>query len=115
MVFEHQHLSLSQIKALREELERFDPALAERPELVVLSQGDRTDVREAHASLAADFQEEEGITLGMISAVTGEGIPELLEALARIVHEADPQNEEEEPGESTAPDESLKDSATDTR
>ncbi len=106
---------LGDYRALREELERFDPALAERPELVVLSQGDRTDVREAHASLAADFQEEEGITLGMISAVTGEGIPELLEALARIVHEADPQNEEEEPGESTAPDESLEDSATDTR
>jgi GTP-binding protein len=98
---------------LREELTRFDPNLAKRPEVVVLSQSDRTDVREAYDELAKRFREELGVELGLISAVTGDGIPQLLEQLAQLLRPEAAAPESLAP-ESLAP-ESLDDSATDPR
>jgi GTP-binding protein len=71
-------------QCLRHELQAFDPALAERPEIVVLSQGDLTEVREAFGELEQRFAEI-GVKLRMISAVTGDGIDQLKEDLAEIL------------------------------
>ena len=69
-----------QERILLAELERYEPALAARPRLVV---GSRADI-------APDVSEEWRLLTGVptISAVTGDGIPWLLGSLARLVDEA---------------------------
>ncbi|HKQ68047.1 MAG TPA: GTPase ObgE [Polyangiaceae bacterium] len=66
--------------ALRKELTRFDPELASRPEIVALSKGDLTDVREAYPALKAKFKRK-NVTLHLLSAPTKQGTKELLFAL----------------------------------
>lgn len=73
--------------ALRDELSAFDPALASRPEVVVLSKIDLPHVREAYRRLSARFRKR-GLVLGKISAATGEGLVELTQRLATMVQEA---------------------------
>lgn len=62
---------------LREELGRHDPALLERPSMVVLTQIDRPEVAELRARVEAEL----GPVLA-ISAVTGEGLDALRKAVA---------------------------------
>lgn len=73
----------SDYEAVRKELVQYDPKLAERPEIVALSQADRTDVREAYPTLAAEFQERFGVELLLFSAATRFQLDELLEVIAR--------------------------------
>jgi GTP-binding protein len=69
---------------LLRELERFDPALAERPALVALSKLDLPEVREAAPALA-EALEARGFSLLPFSAATGEGVPALLDAIERLL------------------------------
>lgn len=64
-------------RALRGELGRFEPTLLERPSVVVVSQVDRTDVRERVEAIRDELEAEAGPILA-ISAVTGEGVDVLL-------------------------------------
>lgn len=64
-------------RTLRAELKDFDPGLMERPEIVVITKMDVTEVREAAEELAARFREE-GVETVAVSAVTGEGLKELV-------------------------------------
>ncbi len=67
-------------KVLNAELERFSPDLAKRPQIVAMSKSDLTEVREAHEILEKKFKKK-GVELRLISAATGNGVPELLRAL----------------------------------
>jgi GTPase len=69
-----------QQRILLAELERYEPALAERPRLLV---GSRADI---DPDASRRWREVTG--LPTISAVTGEGIPWLLGSLAQLVDEA---------------------------
>lgn len=69
---------------LRKELASFDPALAERPSIVALSKLDMTEVRAALPQLKRTMKRR-GIELHAISAATGEGIPELLDAVEQLL------------------------------
>ena len=66
--------------ALRRELERYDPALAQRPEVVVLTKLDLVD-EEAVERLRARFQEKTGQPVRAISAPLHEGTTELTRVL----------------------------------
>lgn len=70
---------------IRTELARFDPELAERPTIVAMSKADLPEVREAYPELKQLF-ESRGIELHLVSAVTGDGLKRLLQALYRLVH-----------------------------
>lgn len=70
--------------ALRKELELYDSALAARGEIVVVNKLDLPDTRKRLASLKRAFSRR-GVRLIGISAVTGEGIPELLEEIWRLL------------------------------
>ena len=70
-------------EAVRKELLQYDPKLAERPEIVALSQADRPEVREAHPELARQFAERFGVELLLVSAATRFQLDELLETIAR--------------------------------
>lgn len=65
--------------ALRRELELYDSALAARSEIVVLNKIDLPATRKKLPALKKEFAKR-GLRLLGISAVTGEGMPEVLEA-----------------------------------
>ena len=68
---------------IREEMELFDPTLVSRPEIIVVSKGELPD-----ASACAELlQESIGTAPLIISAVTGEGIPKLLQLIVQQLEE----------------------------
>jgi GTP-binding protein len=69
---------------INRELARYDAELAARPQVVALTKLDLPDTRAALPKLRAEFARR-GILLHAISAVTGEGMPELLEVLWKVV------------------------------
>lgn len=73
--------------ALNRELKLYDPELAARPQIVVLNKIDLPEVRRARARLARPFRAR-GIDLLGISAATGGGVAELLEAIWRVLAES---------------------------
>ncbi|MCC6527220.1 MAG: GTPase ObgE [Polyangiaceae bacterium] len=72
-------------RALRRELTAFDPALAERPELVALSKADLPEVREAYPELRARFRAELGIELWLLSSADRTGVREIVNELVQLV------------------------------
>ncbi len=66
-------------RQIREELKRYEAALLDRPEIVVVSKAELPGAPE----LAAKLQEELGRPVLCISAVTGKGLPQLIAAVWR--------------------------------
>lgn len=84
-------------RTIRNELQQYSPALAERPELLVVTKMDLTAAPEARARI----ERELGRPTLAISAVTGAGIPQLI---ARISEELERLAQlDEEPGPDAAP------------
>jgi len=75
---------LRDYEALNRELRLFDPRLAERPQIVAINKIDVPEVRRRLKTLAAPFKRR-GLELLAVSAATGEGVPQLLEAAWRIL------------------------------
>ncbi len=67
-------------RTIRNELAKYSPALAERPELLVVTKMDVTGRQESRARIAAELDRE----VLAISAVTGQGIPQLLRRNHRV-------------------------------
>jgi GTP-binding protein len=65
-------------ETLNRELALYDETLARRPQVVVVNKMDIPEVGRAQVRLSAPFKRR-GITLHFISAVTGEGVPAVLE------------------------------------
>jgi GTP-binding protein len=78
---------------VRRELELFNPALAAKPELVVLTKLDLTD---ADAALR-NFSAELGQPVLGISAVTGRGLAELVRRMYEMASEANKNDERRNP------------------
>ena len=68
-------------RAIRNELERYSPALAARPEVLVVTKLDLTGSEAARERVAAELCRE----VLPISAVTGKGIPTLVHRLADLI------------------------------
>jgi GTP-binding protein len=75
---------LRDYEAINRELRLYDPRLAERPQIVALNKIDVPEVRRKLKTLAAPFKRR-GLELLAVSAATGEGVPQLLEAAWRIL------------------------------
>lgn len=78
-------------RALRSELEAHDPGLANRPEVVAMNKIDLPHVRSRLDHAKARFAGK-GKTLYGISAVTREGVPEVLEAVWAAKDGSGPRN-----------------------
>jgi GTP-binding protein len=78
-------------RMIRHELEQYSPALARRPELVVVTKMDLTDAAEARDRIARELGRE----VLSISAVTGAGIPGLLHAIQERLADRPAMPEEE--------------------
>lgn len=74
-------------RTVRGELEAYGHGLAEKPEIVALSQVDTLD-DEARNEKAAALQDAAGSAPMLLSAVSGEGVQEVLRALIAVVEEA---------------------------
>ncbi len=79
-------------RTIRHELELYSPALAARPEILVVTKLDLTGAEEARDRLAAELCRD----VITISAVTGKGLPPLIARIAELLAELPP------PGEPTA-------------
>ncbi|MET3793340.1 GTPase ObgE [Aquamicrobium terrae] len=73
-------------KTVRGELEAYGHGLADKPEVVALSQVDTLDADERKKKLAA-LKRAAGTTPLLLSAVTGEGVEAVLRALMAVVEE----------------------------
>ncbi len=71
-------------EALRSELEKFDPELAKRPQLVAMTKADLPEVQEAYAALKPRFAKRK-IPLHLVSSATGQGVKELAIELYKLV------------------------------
>jgi GTP-binding protein len=91
---------LADYRALRRELRTFSPELSSRPEVVVLSKADITEVKDAFPELAKRFAAA-GIKLRLVSAATREGVESLLNDLYRITR-GDVHADERPPAEPVA-------------
>ncbi len=67
---------------INRELRRHDPALLAKPQIVVLTKADITEVREQQDEIRPWF-EEQGYKVLAISAVTGDGLKELVATVGR--------------------------------
>ncbi len=74
-------------RTVREELASYGGGLAEKPELIGLNKADAMTPREASARLAA-LRKASGKPVMLLSAVTGQGVPEVLRALQNMVRES---------------------------
>jgi GTP-binding protein len=75
---------LKDYDAINRELALFDPALAKRPQVVVLNKVDLPDVKDAQKKLTAAFARRK-VRLLAISAATGAGIDTLLEEVWKVL------------------------------
>ncbi len=75
---------VADFEAVNVELERFEPTLAERPQIVV---GNKIDLAESRANLAriGGALRSRGVELHTISAATGDGVAELVSLLCETV------------------------------
>jgi len=68
-------------RTIRNELAQYSPSLAERPELVVVTKMDVTGAEDARARISREL----GRDVVAISAVTGQGIPQLIHRLLDLL------------------------------
>jgi GTP-binding protein len=66
------------------ELEKFDPELAKRPQIVAITKADLPEARDAYKRLKPKFKKR-GIDLRLIGPITHEGIRELIFDLDRLL------------------------------
>ena len=86
---------LANYRTIRGELEAYSPALAARPELLVVTKTDLTGATEAADRISSELCRE----VTPISAVTGRGIPELIRRVIELLEQvpAAPEEVQAEP------------------
>ena len=78
---------VADLRAVREEVRHWDPALLERPQIVVAAKRDAVSVPDPLPTLQEEARRL-GLVVRPVSAVTGEGLAELKRSLGRLVREA---------------------------
>lgn len=90
-----------QYEMLNNELCQFSELLSGKPQVVVVNKIDVTEVREGQADIAAAIQERakaagiENLAVGFMSAVTGEGVNELMGKVVALLAATDKEAAEE--------------------
>ena len=85
-------------RMINEELEQFNPEMAQKPQLVVVNKVDVTEVREEKEDLEVRLLEAIGArnsSVQFISAATGEGVDTLMGSIVKLLSEL-PKDEEDD-------------------
>jgi GTP-binding protein len=85
-------------RIVRDELEAYGEGLEDKPEVLALSKADTLD-RELLEGLADELEEEAGVRPLIVSAMSGAGVPEVLDALIGHVEGVDVKEKAEQQGE----------------
>ncbi len=80
-------------RTIRNELFQYSAALAKRPELVVVTKLDVTEAAEAYARMKRELGED----VLAISAVTGQGIPQLIQRIVELLRARADEPSSDEP------------------
>jgi GTP-binding protein len=75
---------MADYEALQNELMKFDPELAARPQIVAMTKADLPEVQEAYAKLRPKFAKKK-IDLKLVSSATGQGVRALAIDLYKLV------------------------------
>jgi GTP-binding protein len=75
---------LENYSLIRNELEQYNPQLRERPEILVVTKSELPNARQVAESLRTRFGRE----VLQISAVTGDGLPQLIDRIAQVLQQA---------------------------
>ncbi len=94
---------LGDLQAIQQELELFNPKLAEKPQLVVLNKMDLPEARARWPEVQAAVQAQ-GRPVMAISAVTREGVQEMLHRVQEMLEALPPEVEPQEPLVEIAPE-----------
>ena len=81
---------IEDIKVINRELERYSPELATRPQIIVANKVDALDRELVDIPAFEAFVKQQGYELFYISAVTGEGVDELIKRTAERLTELPP-------------------------
>ncbi len=81
---------IEDIQKINYELERYSPALATRPQIIVANKVDALDRELVDVDAFESYVKSEGYELLYVSAVTGEGIPEMIRLVADRLAELPP-------------------------
>jgi GTP-binding protein len=83
------------LEAIDRELALYSPELAKKPQVIAVTKVDVPEARAAGEKLAKLLaRRKKPVRVHLVSAVTGEGLPELLDAIARVIFaEAAPRRE----------------------
>ena len=81
---------IEDVQTIDRELERYSPALAERPQIVLANKSDALDREAVDVQAFEDYIKGSGRELLYISAVTGEGIAEMIQTVAKRLEELPP-------------------------
>ncbi len=77
---------LADMYEINSELGKYDPSLAEKPQLVVVNKIDLLEVRARMEDFREKFHQA-GIDINFTSAATGEGVPELMAKVRSVLEE----------------------------
>jgi GTP-binding protein len=78
---------VKQWRTVREELEQYGGGLADKPEIIALNKSDSMTPRQI-SDRRRQLAEASGAPVHVISGVSGQGVPELLAALWKVIQEA---------------------------
>ena len=81
---------IEDVQMIDRELERYSPALAERPQIVLANKVDALDREVVDVQAFEDYIKESGRKLMYLSAATGEGIAEMIQTVAKRLEELPP-------------------------
>jgi GTPase len=75
------------LEAIDRELSLYSPKLAKKPQVIAVTKVDVPEARAAGEKLAKVLgRRKRPVPVHLVSAVTGEGLPELLDAVARVIY-----------------------------
>jgi len=77
---------IGDLDAINAELAKYDPKLAERPQIVAMSKADLPEVREQWVGVSRELARR-GVDVKLISATTGEGVRDTLIALHTLLRQ----------------------------
>jgi GTP-binding protein len=79
--------SLQKYKMIQRELQDYEVDLTQKEQIVVINKVDVTEVAEAFSKIKEAFEEQLGIEVLAVSAVTGEGLEELVNTITQKLSE----------------------------